>query len=222
MYQNVKERDPDDAFPLLAKVSRALSAPFVGKADEMIILEGPDGGGKTTLLKRLCEDTRLPAHPRASDSLTGPVADLYGWTKNDLKTWDSQPLSIYDRHPLTSEHIYGPTVRGQARPGFEMKNKELAYLRRFFRDHILLIVCLPPIGVVRENITNDPNQMRGVVENIDYIYDCYRMMPLIWPLSCHVAMYDYTVDEHKRHGYDEILAAAKHHTYTWRGVKYDL
>lgn len=187
----------------------------------MIVLEGPDGGGKTTLLKRLCEATGLPAHPRASDSKTGPVEDLYYWTKNDLKTWDTQPLSIYDRHPLTSEHIYGPNVRGQVRPGFEMKNKELAYMRRFFRDHILLIVCLPPKEIARANLDAEP-QMPGVLENYDYIYECYRMMPLIWPLSCHVAMYDYTVAEHKKHGYDEILAAAKHHTYTWRGVKYDL
>lgn len=188
----------------------------------MIVLEGADGCGKTTLLKRLCTDTRLPAHPRASDSLTGPVADLYAWTKNDLKTWDKQPLSIYDRHPLTSEHIYGPHVRGEVRPGFEMKNKELAYLRRFFREHVLLIVCLPPKEIARANVMNDSHQMAGVVENFDYIYDCYRMMPLIWPLSCHVAMYDYTVPEHARHGYDEILGAVKHHTYTWRGVKYDL
>jgi hypothetical protein len=193
----------------------------MGKAAPVIVLEGCDGSGKTTLLKRLMADTDLPAHPRASDSLTGPVKDLYGWTVADLTTWDEQALSIYDRHPLTSEHIYGPTVRGQIRPGFEMQNKELAYMRKFFRDHVLLIVCIPPFEVVRANVTREADQTPGVVENLDYIYGCYKMMPLIWPLSCHVAMFDYTVSDDRRHGYNEILAAVKHHTYTWRGVKYD-
>lgn len=187
----------------------------------MIILEGADGSGKTSLLKRLCADTGLPAHARASDSLTGPVKDLYGWTVADIHTWHEQPLAIYDRHPLTSEHIYGPTVRGSVRPGFEMGNEELAKMRRYMRQHALVIICCPPLDTVKANVLNENDQMLGVVENIDHIYQSYFMMLYIWPLDSHVAKFDYTVADNQRYGYNEILAAVKNHEYTWRRVSYD-
>lgn len=186
----------------------------------MIILEGPDGGGKTTLANRLHQSTGLPLHSRASDSLTGPVKDLFGWAVADLTTWGEQPLSIYDRHPLTSEHIYGPHVRGQVRPGFEMANKELANMRRFLRDNALVIICLPPFETVQANIENDENQMLGVKDNIQHIYDCYFMMLHIWPLDTHICRYNYEQDDHERFGYNAILAAVKHHQFTWRKQQY--
>jgi len=186
----------------------------------VIILEGPDGGGKTTLLKRLCEATGLPAHERASTSKGGPRSDLYDWTVNDLQSWHKQPLAIYDRHPLTSEHIYGPTVRGDVRPGFELANPELAYMRRHLRRNALVIICLPPLSTVRENVASDIEQMDGVVDNIDHIWECYRMMMHIWPLDSHIARYNYEDGDLGANGYTGILAAAMHHKYSWRGVEY--
>jgi len=187
----------------------------------VIILEGVDGGGKTTLAQKLSKALDLPMHPRASDSLTGPVKDLYGWTVADMTTWDEQPLSIYDRHPLISENIYGPYVRNDVRPGFEMGNPEIAYMRKFLRQNALVIICLPPFQVVQENVSADPEgQMPGVVDNLRHIFDCYEMMPLLWPSDSHIARYDYTVPDTGKGGYDQIYAAAKHHTYTWRNQAY--
>jgi hypothetical protein len=186
----------------------------------IILLEGPDGGGKTTLAKKLSVDLSLPMHKRASDSITGPVVDLYAWTVDDITTWHKQELALYDRHPLTSEHIYGPSVRGRVRPGFEMTNPDIAYMRRYLRKHALIIVCLPPLGVVRENVASEIEQMPGVVENIDHIYQCYRMMLHLWPLDCHIARYDYTAGENDVTAYQSILAAGLHHKHTWRGPQY--
>lgn len=187
----------------------------------MIILEGPDGGGKTTLAKRLMADLDLPLHKRASDSLSGPVVDLYAWTVDDITTWHSQPLSLYDRHPLTSEHIYGPHVRGQVRPGFEMTNPGISRMRRYMRKHAVIVLCLPPLSVVRENVAGEIEQMPGVVENIEYIYESYRMMLHIWPLDSQIARYDYTAEHNAVEAYDSILAACRYHQHSWRGVKYD-
>lgn len=186
----------------------------------MIVLEGPDGGGKTHLSLQLRKATGLPIHARASDSLTGPTKDLYGWTVADLTTWNEQPLSIYDRHPLTSEHIYGPHVRGSVRPGFEMGNPELSQMRKFFRQHALIIVCLPPLEVVKDNVASEVEQMAGVIENIDFIYNCYYMMMHVWPVDSHIARYDYTVDPGDVHGYNGILSAVKYHMTTWRKPHY--
>lgn len=186
----------------------------------MILLEGPDGGGKTTLAKRLSEDLDLPMHKRASDSITGPVVDLYAWTVDDISTWHSQPLSIYDRHPLTSEHVYGPLVRGQVRPGFEMTNPHIALMRRYLRKHALVIVALPVYEEVYKNVMGEIGQMPGVVENISHIYDCYAGMLQVWPIDSHICRYDYQASDDDRTGYTSILAAARYHQFTWRGVKY--
>lgn len=187
----------------------------------MIILEGPDGGGKTTLGKRLSADLGLPMHKRASDSITGPVVDLYAWTVDDITTWHHQPLSLYDRHPLTSEHIYGPAVRGKTRPGFEMLNPQISYMRRYLRRHAMVIICLPSFDVVKTNVASEIEQMPGVVENIDHIYESYRMMLHIWPLDSQICRYDYESGDDNLTGYTSILAAALHHKHTWRGVKYE-
>lgn len=185
----------------------------------MIILEGPDGGGKTTLLNRLCKDTGLPAHERASDSVAGPKVDLYAWTVRDMHSWRNSKVSIYDRHPLTSEHIYGPTVRHDLRPGFEMGNAYLAEMRRQLRTQALVLICLPPFEVVEQNVKNEIEQMPGVIENIRHIYDCYVAMLHVWPLDSHIARYDYTASPDHVESYQSILAAVQHHKYTWRQGK---
>ena len=187
----------------------------------MIILEGPDGGGKTTLLNALTQATGLPMHARASDSLTGPVQDLFGWTVADLTTWNEQPLSLYDRHPLISEHIYGPYVRNNVRPGFELTNPAIAEMRKFLRKHAMVVICLPPYAVVEDNArSDDMGQMPGVLDNLRYIYDCYQMMPLMWPSDSMICTYNYMADPDSRTGYNSILAAAKHHLHTWRKPHY--
>lgn len=182
----------------------------------MVIVEGPDGGGKTTLIKRLTKDTGLPMHARASDSMTGPVQDLYEWTDQDISTWQWQPLSIYDRHPLLSEPIYGPTIRGYVRPGFERSNNALPGYRRYLRENALVILCLPPLDVVTENV-HAARDMPGVVENIGYIYDCYQMILSLWPVNAHIARYDYTARAQDANGYDGILASVQDHKYRWKG-----
>lgn len=188
----------------------------------MIILEGCDGAGKTTLLNMLTRATGLPAHERASSSTEGPVKDLYLWTINDIASWHTQPLAIYDRHPLISEQIYGQAVRGgDLRPGFDAGNKYLAMMRRHMRREALIILCIPPLEVVRENIAGEAEQMSGVAENVDYIYECYNNVLKFWPMDAHIARYDYTQAPTHKHGWESILAAALHHKYSWRGVRYE-
>jgi hypothetical protein len=73
---------------------------------------------------------------------------------------------------------------------------------------------------VRENVASDIEQMDGVVDNIDHIWECYRMMMHIWPLDSHIARYNYEDGDLGANGYTGILAAAMHHKYSWRGVEY--
>lgn len=145
----------------------------------MIIVEGPDGAGKSTLRERIQEDFNIELGPRASHSTNGPVPNLTKWVDHDLMEWGSSPLKIYDRYPLISEPIYGTIVRGEVDDKFTS-----SWLRNrinLMRSMSLVIWCLPPLDVVRNNVHDplDP-QMNGVQANIDAIWMLYSMHASMW------------------------------------------
>lgn len=157
----------------------------------MIILEGPDGGGKTTLLNQLVESfPGIAVHPRASTSGPegGPLKDpdLYTWAHNDVWSWAEQPLSFYDRHPLISEYVYGPSIRGTMDPRFHTTP-----LRRRLAQRALVIVCLPPLEVVRRSVSAE-RDMPGVSTHIDIIWHLYASLRATWPVSSGLVLYDWT------------------------------
>lgn len=177
----------------------------------MIIVEGPDGAGKSTLVERLQLDTGLPLHERASDSLTGPVSDLWGWVCRDLGSWDTQPLALYDRHPMISEYVYGPITRGKLPMGFigASSRKMLQQLQQ----QALVIFCLPAPYEVITNVRGAGGQMSGVVDNIRAIYHTYAGTQSNWGgWSVH---YDYTRESGKG-SYETVLRAVRLHSATFR------
>lgn len=175
----------------------------------MIVLEGPDGSGKTTLLKQLAEhySTSLVVHERASEGVKGPVDDLYQWAHDDLYSWLIQPLSLYDRHPLVSEYIYGPVIRGSIDPRFFHSP-----LRRLFARRALTIVCLPPQDVVRRAVS-DERDMPGVSTHIDTIWTLYASLKASWPCATGLLYYDWT--EALDADLSQIHSHIHHHMKNW-------
>lgn len=135
----------------------------------MIIVEGPDGGGKTTLLERLSEDFALPIADRVVDKQAEAMVDLQQWVETNLD--EGITLTLYDRHRLISEPIYGPVLRTEPHPGFEdlywltLMQKKFAALKPFF------IFCLPPLDVVEKNCEGEDNSV--VYPHISTIYWLY-------------------------------------------------
>lgn len=155
----------------------------------MIIVEGPDGAGKSTLVEQLREwYPSMMLAPRASSSGPegGPVPDLYEWTHRDVHSWPNRPLSIYDRHPLISEYIYGPVIRGTIDPRFHGTG-----LHRYMSRRALLVLCLPPLNVVRRSVSAE-RDMAGVAAHIDTIWTLYASLRATWPDPLSVVRYDYT------------------------------
>lgn len=154
----------------------------------MIILEGPDGGGKSTLMDELLTHyTRLSQAPRASSSGPdgGPVADLYEWAHADVHSWRDKPVQLYDRHPLVSEYIYGPVIRGTVDPRFHT-----THLRRRVQHRALLVLCLPPLEAVRSSVSAE-RDMAGVHTHIDTIWHLYASLRASWP-AVNFVHYDFT------------------------------
>lgn len=159
----------------------------------MIVVEGPDGAGKTTLIQKLSSQWDLPIAPRAVSKDAEAMTDLVKWVQQNV--FSAPHNQIFDRHRLISEPIYGPILRRTQRPCFDDLAWMADMVKAFYRAGPLLIYCLPPRDVVRANIQGDPDNA-VVSDHIDAIYTAYvaraAMDKAFNPNS--VVIYDYTRD----------------------------
>lgn len=136
----------------------------------MLIVEGPDGAGKTTLIRTLKEHLHLDVAPRVVSKDTEAMTDLRVWVDENLEAGFQQ--LIFDRHRLISEPIYGPIMRSTPEPGFA----ELAWLgprmEQFYALKPVIIYCLPPFAMVQANVMYDDDNS-AVADKIGSIYQAY-------------------------------------------------
>lgn len=147
-----------------------------------IIVEGPDGAGKTTLITGLSSWLQMPVHEKASDSKTGPVDSLFKWVDNDMAVLrtPAKKSFIYDRHPAISEPIYGHEVRGHTQYPFA-NEPSLRGLRAVMYDTCLVVWCLPDLATVSANVQASlSNQMSGVPANIGRVHQAYMTAYFRW------------------------------------------
>lgn len=144
-----------------------------------IILEGPDGSGKTTLKKTLLEHypLYLKEMPRFSTSTGGPHEGLGHLVNNDLEHWfDDSDLHVplYDRYPLISDPIYSVATGRDHDPTLALVDPSTV---RQMKRNALVILCLPPLAVTTANIAKE-EQMAGVEDNIAHIWAMYYDLSL--------------------------------------------
>lgn len=162
-----------------------------------IVVEGPDGAGKSTLIGHLTEILEYPIHPKASDSVKGPVDFLNQWVDRDMSILRGEENSyLYDRHPVISEPIYGRVVRGHTQWPFE-SSEFLREIREIMYQSCLVVWCLPNLHTVITNvIANGHEQMAGVVPQIAKVHQAYETAYFRWAGSkCH---YDYSSSDLNR------------------------
>lgn len=159
----------------------------------MIIVEGPDGAGKTTLIRQMQDRYGLRVAPRVVSKETTAMVDLQNWVENNLE--EGSQWLLFDRHRLVSEAIYGPIVRGYAEDGFDSMVWMMMQTKRFYEIEPLIIYCMPPLNVVRGNVQNDPDN-KAVAWKIEAIYQAYAaraaMDHALSPGS--TIIWDYTTD----------------------------
>lgn len=163
------------------------------KGKTMILVEGPDGSGKSTLVDRLCVDFGLRRGERACTSEDGPIDELMAWVEANLPS-DHTGL-VYDRHPMVSEFIYGPTLRGVNHLGDD-DDRICRAFKMFYALKPLIIYCLPPLTDVRVNVAaghdDSTEHLRGVLKYTDALYGHYYTRYLQDRLAGVGIRYDYT------------------------------
>lgn len=179
----------------------------------MIILEGPDGAGKTTLIQRINRRFAVPVAERASDSIKGPVSDLCGWVDNDLLNWGRKPLYLYDRYPLISEPVYGPLCRQNVPE--RMTQGWMRSRLNTFRSMSLVIWCIPPLETVLKNVGGDGpgKHMDGVAQSISAIWHSYAVMSNMW--TGPGMTYNYATDNPGPQD-TQLVNVLRRHVNSWR------
>lgn len=160
----------------------------------MIIVEGPDGAGKTTLIESIVEATGLPVAPRVVSKDAEAMVDLKKWVKDNIAGGFQK--MIFDRHRLVSELIYGPILRSKPEPGFDDPEWLHEHLFGLYREvKPFIIYCLPPAQAVWQNVmTDDDNKVfHSNPTAVHQIYELYRTKAVTDSLfHSRAFIYDYT------------------------------
>lgn len=137
----------------------------------MIIVEGPDGGGKSTLVRVLSERFGFPIANRVVGPDTKPLVDLVAWTEDNVSKGFQRV--IFDRHRLISEPIYSPFKDGEPTRAFLDFGWLGDVMWHFYQCKPIIIYALPDLETVRANALDPETDNAAVAEWINHIYAGY-------------------------------------------------
>jgi hypothetical protein len=161
----------------------------------VIIVEGPDGAGKTKLVERIYGDFGLQVSPKVVDSDTNAMVDLKQWTDENL-AGGFQPM-IFDRHRLVSEPIYSAVMHKRPDQNFwdpDWLIPAIHCLRLSVKP--VMVFCLPPWEEVWKNTVNDPNN-QIIFPHIQKIYNAYIAAYANW--GTEALRWDYCHPDREEH-----------------------
>lgn len=156
----------------------------------LIVVEGVDGSGKTTLIQNFRQQAKQlswlfsrSGPPQGSLDLLMTVQYLSRGAQYEI------PL-IVDRHPLISEPIYGPIVRGKSL--IESVYPEDQAFQSIAHLSNRIIYCRTDLETA-QRASRRERQMPGVHEQYWALYQAYdKAMEKLATLGARIIPYDWT------------------------------
>ena len=167
----------------MANKLRSHKARVDWKHSNPIIIEGPDGSGKSTLVDQY--------FPNAIHAGGPPI----NHEEAIERLYEPTPGHVYDRWTGVSEQIYGPLVRGVS------LLSEEEYLDGILKTRPTIIYCRPPLEVILSNLVNQKEKphkpkkfIKEVKERAEMIVEAYdKLLGDKFPrLGVPVFTYDYS------------------------------
>ncbi len=151
----------------------------------LIIVEGMDNTGKTTLIQRVSEDLKLLVMNNRKKPVNSDEMEKYLATVSSLAL--EYPV-ILDRLCTISEPVYG-----QLRKTGPVIDKDtlFTHMKQMSLARPMIIYCRPPTGVVLN--FGDRPQMDGVIEKAPQLLEAYdHSMNRLAQMGFKVVHWDYT------------------------------
>jgi len=153
----------------------------------IIIVEGVDGSGKTTLINKLQKDLNVITVKSPRPKNYQDCKDLLART---LLLAENTNI-LCDRIGIISEPIYGPVCRHIL--GFPPKAEAEQML---WAMNSIIVYCNPGLEFCQKNVESHP-QMSGVKDNLPQLHNAYQeWMGQLEMGSVCVIPYDYTEDSY--------------------------
>lgn len=155
----------------------------------MIIVEGPDGAGKTTLVDEICQTFSLERGERGTSDRSKlyevVVPDTYRAITDAVKA--SEPARVWDRI-YYSELVYYPITTGKS----QFSSGQRRLIERLIADlEIPVILCIPPLQECMDNVANDTDPAHKKFNDaLPQVYEGYHDIMAFMPE--HTLVYDYT------------------------------
>lgn len=153
----------------------------------MIIVDGMDNTGKTTLAYTLCEEFGL-TYLHSPSEYKYDFSRMVDWAIIQL---GSRSKAVYDRFSPITDLVYGPELRGGT--PYLSNPRAKAVLELLKHTPHLIIYARPP----REKIFNfgERDQMEGVIDNAERLLDRYDGLVIkLAQQGFGIVRYDYTRD----------------------------